>query len=70
MLQREVQGELLVLTDELLRDSPGVTDGSRAYLGSEEWREQADQRSAQARAYSGEGHSEEWRFEFSRSNPH
>ena len=35
-----------------------------------EWREQADQRSAQARAYSGEGHSEEWRFEFSRSNPH
>ena len=24
-----------------------------------EWREQADQRSAQARAYSGEGHSEE-----------
>ena len=35
-----------------------------------EWREQADQRSAQARAYSGEGHSEEWRFEFSRSSPH
>ena len=34
------------------------------------WREQADQRSAQARAYSGEGHSEEWRFEFSRSYPH
>ena len=32
-----------------------------------EWREQAAQRAAQARAYSGEGHSEEWRFEFSRS---
>ena len=35
-----------------------------------EWREQAAQRAAQARAYSGEGHSEEWRFEFSRSYPH
>ena len=34
-----------------------------------EWREQAAQRAAQARAYSGEGHSEEWRFEFSRSYP-
>ena len=33
-------------------------------------RDQAAQRAAQARAYSGEGHSEEWRFEFSRSNPH
>ena len=35
-----------------------------------DWREQAAQRAAQARAYSGEGHSEEWRFEFSRSYPH
>ena len=35
-----------------------------------EWRDQAAQRAAQARAYSGEGHSEEWRFEFSRSYPH
>ena len=34
------------------------------------WREQAAQRAAQARAYSGEGHSEEWRFEFSRPYPH
>ena len=33
-------------------------------------RQQAAQRAAQARAYSGEGHSEEWRFEFSRSYPH
>ena len=33
-------------------------------------RDQAAQRAAQARAYSGEGHSEEWRFEFSRSYPH
>ena len=35
-----------------------------------DWRDQAAQRAAQARAYSGEGHSEEWRFEFSRSYPH
>ena len=35
-----------------------------------EWRDQAAQRAAQARAYSGEGHSEEWRFEFSRPYPH
>ena len=35
-----------------------------------EWWDQAAQRAAQARAYSGEGHSEEWRFEFSRSYPH
>ena len=33
-------------------------------------RDQAAQRAAQARAYSGEGHSEEWRFEFSRPYPH
>ena len=35
-----------------------------------EWRDQAAQRAAQARAYSGEGHSEEWRFELSRPYPH
>ena len=34
-----------------------------------DWRDQAAQRAAQARAYSGEGHSEEWRFEFSRPYP-
>ena len=33
-------------------------------------RDQAAQRTAQARACSGQGHSEEWRFEFSRSYPH
>ena len=35
-----------------------------------EWRDQAAQWAAQARAYSGEGHSEEWRFEFPRPYPH
>ena len=34
------------------------------------WAQKSAQRAAQARAYSGEGHSEEWRFEFSRSYPH
>ena len=33
-------------------------------------RDQAAQRAAQARAYSGEGHSEEWHFELSRPYPY
>ena len=41
MLLRDVQNELLILSDEPLRGSPGVTDGSRAYLGLEKWRERA-----------------------------
>jgi hypothetical protein len=39
MLGQDVQGEVLVLTDEPLRDSPGVTEGRRAYLGTAQWQE-------------------------------
>ena len=40
------------------------------HLRRKDERDQAAQRAAQARAYSGKGHSEEWRFEFSRPYPH
>lgn len=40
MLDGQVQGEVLVLTEESLEASPGVTKGARAYLGVEQWRKQ------------------------------
>jgi hypothetical protein len=41
MLERNVDGDTLILTDEPLHDSPGATKGSRAYLGSAHWTEKA-----------------------------
>lgn len=38
VLGRDVQGEVMVLTDEPLEDSPGAKDGARAYLGKDQWR--------------------------------
>lgn len=40
MLDRDVQGEVLVLTEESLEGSPWTTEGARAYLSLEKWREQ------------------------------
>ena len=55
----------------VLRGLPSALPGWAQAEGRQpDWREQAAQRAAQARAYSGEGHSEEWRFEFSRPYPH
>jgi hypothetical protein len=41
MLERNVDGDTLILTGEPLQDSPGATEGSRAYLGTTHWREKA-----------------------------
>jgi hypothetical protein len=38
MLGRDVQGEVMVLTEEPLEESPGAKDGARAYLGIDQWR--------------------------------
>jgi hypothetical protein len=37
MLDRQIQGELLILTAEPLDGSPGATEGARAYVGREDW---------------------------------
>ena len=64
---REAAAQAGVLLRRLKFALPGWAQAERRRT---EWRDQAAQRAAQARAYSGEGHSEEWRFEFSRSYPH
>jgi hypothetical protein len=38
LLNRDVQGEVMVLTQDPLEGSPGATEGTRAYLGTGEWR--------------------------------
>lgn len=38
MLGQHLRVDVLVLTEEPLRNSPGVTEGKRAYFGREEWR--------------------------------
>jgi hypothetical protein len=38
MLDRQIQGELLILTAEPLDGSPGATVGARAYVGREDWK--------------------------------
>lgn len=39
MVQRDVRGDTLVLTDLRLDGSPGVTEGNRAFIGKDDWRE-------------------------------